>query len=156
MPMLIGEHQNPWNGKNCSNVLPMFVRTVSFVIRLRCVFLWVFCVLKMWGLIQNGWFNMENPHLKWMITGGTPISGRHHMSSKCVVFRSDNVCDWLVIAGGDLSGCRSWTDRNRSPQPVGMAGSTGQVSPGQEQIIGLLLTIYDHCGWLLLVIYLNP
>ena len=29
--------------------------------------------------IQNGWFIMENPNLKWMITGGTPILGKHHL-----------------------------------------------------------------------------
>ena len=31
-----------------------------------------------WGIPkmdQNGWFVMENPNLKWMMTGGSPISG---------------------------------------------------------------------------------
>ena len=27
------------------------------------------------GGIQNGWFIVENPDKKWMITGSTPISG---------------------------------------------------------------------------------
>ena len=31
------------------------------------------------GGIQNGWFTMENPNLKWMRTGGIPISGNLHM-----------------------------------------------------------------------------
>ena len=57
-----------------------------------CVSMSFLCSKDMGGypkwLIQYG-----KPHLKWMITGGTPISGRHHMSSKCVAFRSDNVCD---------------------------------------------------------------
>ena len=24
------------------------------------------------GIPKNGWFRMENPNLKWMMTGGTP------------------------------------------------------------------------------------
>ena len=28
-----------------------------------------------WGVPQNFWFITENPNLKWMMTGGTPISG---------------------------------------------------------------------------------
>ena len=33
------------------------------------------------GVPQNGWFIVENPNLKWMITRGTPISGNLHMKS---------------------------------------------------------------------------
>ena len=29
---------------------------------------------------SNGWFTRENPIWKWMMTGGTPISGNHHMN----------------------------------------------------------------------------
>ena len=28
---------------------------------------------------QNGWFWMEHPNIKWMMSGGTPISGSLHM-----------------------------------------------------------------------------
>ena len=30
------------------------------------------------GVPPNGWFIMEHPHLKWMRTGGTPVSGKLH------------------------------------------------------------------------------
>ena len=30
------------------------------------------------GGTPNGWFVVENPNLKWMGTGGTPISGNLH------------------------------------------------------------------------------
>ena len=32
-----------------------------------------------WRYPQNGWFIVENPKLKWMMTGSTPISGNHHI-----------------------------------------------------------------------------
>ena len=32
------------------------------------------------GVPQNGWFVMENPNLKWMITRGTPILGHHQIA----------------------------------------------------------------------------
>ena len=31
---------------------------------------------------QNGWFIMENPKQKWMMTGGTAILGNLQMSEK--------------------------------------------------------------------------
>ena len=31
------------------------------------------------GDTQNGWFIRDNPNLKWMMAGGTPISGNHPM-----------------------------------------------------------------------------
>ena len=31
------------------------------------------------GETQNRWFIRENPDLKWMMTGGTPILGNPHM-----------------------------------------------------------------------------
>ena len=31
------------------------------------------------GVSKTGWFMMENPNLKWMMTGGTPISGNLYM-----------------------------------------------------------------------------
>ena len=34
------------------------------------------------GVPQNGWFIRENPHLKWMITRGTPIYGNPHRVSR--------------------------------------------------------------------------
>jgi hypothetical protein len=36
--------------------------------------------IVMGGVSKNTWFRMENPHLKWMMTGGTPISGNYHIS----------------------------------------------------------------------------
>ena len=39
-----------------------------------------YMVVSMWlGVPPNGWFTKENPNLKWMMTGGTPISGNFHM-----------------------------------------------------------------------------
>ena len=44
---------------------------------------WVFHAINggyhKWGHPQNGWFIRENPDLKWMMTGGTPISGNLQM-----------------------------------------------------------------------------
>ena len=37
------------------------------------------------GGAQNGWFTMESPIYKWMMTGGTPILGHLHMILWCVV-----------------------------------------------------------------------
>ena len=31
------------------------------------------------GVPENGWFIRESPNLKWMMTGGTSISGNLHM-----------------------------------------------------------------------------
>ena len=36
---------------------------------------WYLLVSMVVGVPQNGWFPMEHPNLKWMMTGGTPISG---------------------------------------------------------------------------------
>ena len=33
------------------------------------------------GIPIAGWFTMENPNLKWMRTGGTPILGHPHVVS---------------------------------------------------------------------------
>ena len=34
------------------------------------------------GIPKNGWFVRENPNRKWMMTGGTPLFGNHHMISE--------------------------------------------------------------------------
>ena len=34
----------------------------------------------------NGWFIMEHPNRKWMMTGGSPISGNHQMAPFFVFF----------------------------------------------------------------------
>ena len=49
-----------------------------------CVFLVSSSVFHMGVSINGGtpiagWFMMENPHRTWMRTGGTPISGNHHI-----------------------------------------------------------------------------
>ena len=37
--------------------------------------------LKARGTLVARWFTMENPNLKWMMTGGSPIYGNPHMDT---------------------------------------------------------------------------
>jgi len=42
------------------------------------------------GIPQNGWFVMENPNLKWMITRGAPITGNLRIISS-IASKKNNV-----------------------------------------------------------------
>ena len=44
-----------------------------------CVYIYIYGCFHKWGIPQNGWFIRDNPHLKWMMTGGTPTSGNRRI-----------------------------------------------------------------------------
>ena len=55
------------------------------------------------GTAIAGWFLMENPNLKWIVTGGAPIVGNHHLGGHVI-----NVpALWMfMLAGGKP---RAWS-----------------------------------------------
>ena len=44
------------------------------------------------GYTQNGCFCIEHPHLKWMMTGGTPISGNLHLDPFGLMWLVSGIC----------------------------------------------------------------
>ena len=51
----------------------------------------------MGGVLPNGWFIMENPKQKWMMTGGTPMTQEipwifHHGKTKY-----HWICHWIIL-----------------------------------------------------------
>ena len=55
------------------------------------------------GTHSYGWFVRENPNLKWMMTGGSSISGSLRRSLRAVERRG-------LVACEDLSGCGSFSE----------------------------------------------
>ena len=41
-----------------------------------------------YGYPNNGWFGMEKPNLKWMMSWGTSFSGNLHMAAMAIAFIS--------------------------------------------------------------------
>ena len=51
------------------------------------------------GASQNGWFiSWKIPIYKWMMTGGTPISGNHHINTNYLSIAQNHIKGVRVIA----------------------------------------------------------
>jgi hypothetical protein len=51
---------------------------------------------------QNGWYNMENPKIKWIRTGGTLILGNPHIRNMFMMNKTYHDIIRLSLFGGDV------------------------------------------------------
>ena len=57
---------------------------------LMCIYIYILLIMSIvMGVLQARWlvYFMENPNPKWMITRGTPIYGKPHVSHGPAIFR---------------------------------------------------------------------
>ena len=75
-----------------------------------------------WGFPPiAGWFIREYSNLKWMMTGGTPISGNHHiMTIQCTV---------LGLHGGHIAGLDEFGMEKSIPPNNGLPMRSGFIYP---------------------------
>ena len=84
--------------------------------------------------VSIGWF-MENPHLKWMITGGNPILGNHRIGES-------PSCQKLAMPGGSLrKSKKEWNVQHRDVEMMnkGIRGVIPKIA---------LVQRIDVFGWL--------